>query len=112
MFEKIIPHSAVPERPATAEGNFYEPKPNKTGPGMNERVQKLRKLSVETQPSLSIERALHETAFYKENYGKYSVPVLRALNFLDHCQKKTIYIGEGELIVGERGPKPCYREMP
>ena len=113
MFEKIIPHSAVPERPATAEGNFYEPKPNKTGPGMNERVQKLRKLSVETQPSLSIERALHETAFYKENYGKYSVPVLRALNFLDHCQKKTIYIGEGELIVGERGPKPkCVPTFP
>ena len=113
MFEKIIPHSAVPERPATAEGNFYEPKPNKTGPGMNERVQKLRKLSVETQPSLSIERALHETAFYKENYGKYSVPVLRALNFLDHCKRKTIYIGEGELIVGERGPKPkCVPTFP
>jgi len=113
MFEKIVPHSAVPERPATAEGNFYEPKPNKIGPGMNERIQKLRKLSVETQPSLSIERALHETAFYKENYGKFSVPVLRALNFLDHCQKKTIYIGEGELIVGERGPKPkCVPTFP
>ncbi len=80
---------------------------------MNERIQKLRKVSVETQPSLSIERALHETAFYKENYGKYSVPVLRALNFLDHCQKKTIYIGEGELIVGERGPKPkCVPTFP
>jgi len=113
MFEKIIPHSAIPERPATAEGNFYEPKPNKIGPGMNDRIQKLRKLSVETQPSLSIERALHETAFYKENYGKYSVPVLRALNFLDHCKKKTIYIGEGELIVGERGPKPkCVPTFP
>ena len=80
---------------------------------MNERIQKLRKLSVETQPSLSIERALHETAFYKENYGKYSVPVLRALNFLDHCKKKNIYIGEGELIVGERGPKPkCVPTFP
>lgn len=106
MFEKIIPHGVTPERPATAEGNFYEPKHNKIGPGMNERIQKLRKLSFETEPSLSIERALHETAFYKENYGKYSIPVLRALNFLDHCKKKTIYIGEGELIVGERGPKP------
>ena len=113
MFEKIIPHSAVPERPATAEGNFYKHTHHKIGPGMNERIQKLRKLSVETQPSLSIERALHETAFYKENYGKYSVPVLRALNFLDHCQKKTIYIGEGELIVGERGPKPkCVPTFP
>ncbi|MFA5649088.1 MAG: trans-4-hydroxy-L-proline dehydratase [Bacteroidales bacterium] len=73
---------------------------------MNERIQKLRKQSVETEPSLSIERALHETTFYKENYGKHSIPVLRALNFLDHCKRKTIYIGEGELIVGERGPKP------
>ena len=106
MFEKIIPHTTTPERPAVTEGNFYEPKNNKIEPGMNERIRKLRKLSIETEPTLSIERALHETAFYKENYGKYSIPVLRALNFLDHCQKKTIYIGDGELIVGERGPKP------
>lgn len=113
MFEKIIPHSTLPERQATMEGNFYEPKKNKIGPGMNERVQKLRKLSFETEPSLSIERALHETNFYKENYGKYSVPVLRAMNFLDHCQKKTIYLGESELIVGERGPKPkCVPTFP
>ena len=73
---------------------------------MNERIQRLRKLSVETAPSLSIERALHETAFYKENYGKHSMPVLRALNFLNHYEKKTIYIGDDELIVGERGPMP------
>jgi len=73
---------------------------------MNPRIQRLRQLSVETEPSLSIERALHETAFYRENYGKHSIPVLRALDFLDHCQKKTIYIGDDELIVGERGPRP------
>ncbi len=73
---------------------------------MNERIQRLRKLSVETPPSISIERALHQTAFYKENNGRYSVPVMRALQFLDHCEKKTLYIGDGELIVGERGPKP------
>ncbi|MDT8419012.1 MAG: glycyl radical protein [Desulfuromonadales bacterium] len=96
----------APQRKAAAEGNFYQEKPGAIGPGMNGRIQRLRKLSVEIQPSLSIERALHETAFYKENYGKYSIPVLRALNFLDHCRKKTIYIGEDELIVGERGPAP------
>ncbi|MEN8688033.1 MAG: trans-4-hydroxy-L-proline dehydratase [Desulfuromonadales bacterium] len=73
---------------------------------MNERIQRLRKLSVETEPSLSIERALHETAFYKANYGKHSIPMLRALNFLDHCRKKTLYLGADELIVAERGPKP------
>jgi formate C-acetyltransferase len=96
----------VPQRKAAAEGNFYPAKPNNIGPGMNPRIQRLRKLSVETEPSLSIERALHETAFYRENYGKYSIPVLRALNFLDHCQRKTLYIGDDELIVGERGPRP------
>ncbi len=63
MFEKIIPHTATPERPATAEGNFYEPKKNRIGPGMNERIQKLRKLSFETEPSLSIERALARNCF-------------------------------------------------
>ena len=113
MFEKIITHSDTPERPASAEGNFYNTAGIRIGPGMNERVQRLRKLSFETEPSLSIERALHETAFYRENFGKYSVPVLRALNFLDHCRKKTIYLGEGELIVGERGPRPkCVPTFP
>ncbi|MCD8043292.1 MAG: glycyl radical protein [Tannerellaceae bacterium] len=73
---------------------------------MNDRIKQLRKQSVETGPSLSIERALIETNFYKENEGKYPVPVLRALNFLEICKQKTIYIGPGELIVGERGPRP------
>ncbi len=113
MFEKITQHTASPLRTAASEGNYYEPTANPIGPGMNERIQKLRKLSVETEPSLSIERALHETAFYKENFGKMSIPVLRAANFLDHCRKKAIYIGDGELIVGERGPKPkCVPTFP
>jgi formate C-acetyltransferase len=106
MFEKIIPHTTEPERSRSSESNFKSQSTNLTGPGMNERIKRLRKQSVETEPSLSIERALHETAFYKDNYGKYSVPVLRALNFLDHCKRKTIFIGDDELIVGERGPKP------
>ena len=84
---------------------------NELGPGMNPRIQRLRKQSVETEPTISVERALHETAFYKENHGKYSIPVMRAMNFLDHCQKKTIYLGEDELIVGERGPRPNSHEM-
>ncbi len=96
----------LPERQPNAEGNFYEPHPGAIGPGMNPRIQRLRKLSVETEPSITIERALHQTAFYKENNGKYSVPMMRALQFLDHCSKKEIYIGDDELIVGERGPKP------
>lgn len=80
--------TSIPQRKAAAEGNFYSGSTSAIGPGMNPRIQRLRKLSVETAPSLSIERALHETEFYKENYGKYSIPVLRALNFLDHCRKR------------------------
>ena len=96
----------VPERGPACEGNFYPEQNQTTTPGMNPRIQRLRKLSFEASPSLSIERALHETAFYQENYGKYSIPMLRALNFLDHCQKKALYLGEDELIVGERSSAP------
>ncbi len=95
-----------PQRLAGAEGNFYTPTKTKVGPGMNKRIQRLRKQSFETQESLSIERALITTRFYKENNGKYSVPVMRALNFLEICKEKTIYIGNDELIIGERGPIP------
>ena len=73
---------------------------------MNSRIEKLRKQSFEKQPSISIERALLETEFYKENSGKHSLPVLRALCFKYICEHKTLYIGDGELIVGERGPAP------
>ncbi len=103
---KIAQAIVKPERPASVQGNFYDPLESKIGPGMNERIQKLRKLSFEAEPSLSIERALIQTKFYKKNYGKHSIPVLRALNFLEICKQKTIYLGEDELIVGERGPKP------
>ncbi|EFQ23182.1 Formate C-acetyltransferase [Aminomonas paucivorans DSM 12260] len=73
---------------------------------MNERIARLRKESFETRPSISIERALLTTEFYLENGGKYSVPVTRALNFRNLCEKKEIYIGPDDLIVAERGPRP------
>ena len=80
---------------------------------MNDRIARLRRESFETEPSISIERALLETAFYRENYGKYSLPVLRAMVFKDLCQKKTLWLGDGELIVGERGPRPkCVPTFP
>ncbi len=105
ILEKEDP-TIIAERSASAEGNFYESLGDKIGPGMNPRIQRLRKLSFDAAPSISIERALHQTAFYKEHYGKHSIPVLRALTFLDHCQKKTLYLADDELIVGERGPVP------
>lgn len=80
---------------------------------MNQRIERLREESFAANPSISIERALLETAFYRENYGKHSLPVLRALVFKDLCEKKAIYLGPGELIVGERGPRPkCVPTFP
>lgn len=73
---------------------------------MNERIARLRNESFETFPCISIERARLTTDFYRTNEGKYPVPVMRALNFKHLCEKKTIYIGKDELIVGERGPSP------
>jgi pyruvate-formate lyase len=73
---------------------------------MTERTAKLRRQSLEAAPSLSGERAQLLTAFYLANEGRYSTPVLRARAFLHLCHHKTIYLGEDELIVGERGPAP------
>ena len=73
---------------------------------MNDRIRRLRQENFDTPTTLSIERALIETAFYKEHYGTMPTPVLRARNFYEICKKKTIYIGSDELIVGERGPLP------
>ena len=46
------------------------------------------------------------TAFYEENLGRLPIPILRARAFLHLCENKTLYHGDGELIVGERGPAP------
>ncbi len=73
---------------------------------MNERIRKLRQASHEARPSISHERAELLTDFYLQNDGRYSVPVMRGLHFKHQCEKKTVYIGPGELIVGERGPFP------
>ncbi len=73
---------------------------------MNQRTRKLRQQSLETTPSLTVERANLLTDFYQANDGKYSVPVMRARAFHYLCERKALYLGDGELIVGERGPRP------
>ena len=85
--------------------NFSIKYPENEG-GMNERIKRLRQQNFDTPTTLSIERALIEAAFYKENYGTMPIAVLRAKNFYEICKKKTLYIGDDELIVGERGPLP------
>jgi pyruvate formate-lyase/glycerol dehydratase family glycyl radical enzyme len=71
-----------------------------------ERVQKLRRQSLETAPSISTERAELLTAFYQQDLGLVSIPVRRALAFQYLLEHKTIWFNEDELIVGEKGSAP------
>jgi len=73
---------------------------------MNERTARLRQESLDAAPRISSERAELLTAFYAEQSGRHSQPVMRALAYRHLCENKTIWIGDGELIVGERGPAP------
>ena len=73
---------------------------------MTARTERLRRDSLDAVPSISSERARITTAFYREHLGRHSTPVMRALNFHAICDQKTLWMGDGELIVGERGPAP------
>ncbi len=73
---------------------------------MNERVAHLRERSHQAVPRLSTERAELVTEFYRQNHGPVSPPVERALVFKHVMERKRIYIGDDELIVGEKGPAP------
>ncbi len=73
---------------------------------MNARTRRLRQESLDAIPTISAERALLLTEFYRENLGRLSTPLLRALSFRHLCERKTLFLGDGELIVGERGPVP------
>jgi len=72
---------------------------------MTERVARLRQASLETKPWLSLERAQLMTEFYRQA-GPLSPPVLRASALQYVLERRSIYIGAEELIVGERGPRP------
>lgn len=74
--------------------------------GMNERIQKLREISVTTPVHIDLERARIETEVYKEWEGKVSIPVLRAMSLKEYFSRKTLYLGDGELIIGEKGCDP------
>jgi formate C-acetyltransferase len=70
---------------------------------MNDRVARLRQNSLDLKPSLSIERAVLITEFHKQVKEK-SAPLRRAKALRYLMEHKTVCIGDGELIVGERGP--------
>ncbi|MFW9911103.1 MAG: trans-4-hydroxy-L-proline dehydratase [Candidatus Thorarchaeota archaeon] len=72
-----------------------------------ERVRRLREQSIRTSPYISTERAELLTDFYRSGGAdNLSYPAARARAFRYILLNKEIYIGEDELIVGERGPSP------
>ncbi len=73
---------------------------------ITERVARLREQSRAAKPILSTERAELLTEFCKQSRAPVSPPVrrARALQFL--LERKSIYIGDDELILGEKGPRP------
>lgn len=74
---------------------------------MNKRIKQLRDQSINAINSISPERALLMTEFYKSDEAQIvSTPVKRALSFKYIFANKKICINDNELIVGERGPAP------
>src|SRR5512135_948274 len=73
---------------------------------MSERVCRLRDQSLAAVPRISTERAELMTEFYRAHTELMSAPLRRALAFRHLLECKQIHVGEGELIVGEKGPAP------
>lgn len=75
---------------------------------MNKRIQALRAATLAATPRISIERArLVTRAAKSQGYARASVAMKRALVFKTIFENKELHLGEGELIVGERGPAPA-----
>jgi trans-4-hydroxy-L-proline dehydratase len=72
---------------------------------MNQRIEKLRQESLDQKPWISLERAQLVTEFYT-TATEPSAPLRRACALAHIMKNKSIWIGDGELIVGERGPSP------
>lgn len=73
---------------------------------LSPRVFQLRQQSLDAIPTISPERARLVTEAYRKFDGLMSSPMRRALTFQYLMEQRTIYIGNGELIVGEKGPAP------
>lgn len=85
---------------------------------MTDRINKLRRESLDTvPPTVSSERGALLTEFYTSGQSDgFSTPVQRAKAFYYIMDKKELAFCDGELIVGERGPKakatpPTYPEV-
>jgi len=74
---------------------------------MNKRIETLRKKSLEAVPYISEERALLITRYYlidRDREAPVAVKRAGALSYI--LDNKELWIGDQELIVGERGPGP------
>lgn len=81
----------------------------------SERVLRLRQQSLDTPASISTQRAELLTEFYQNQQALLSAPLQRAHAFQYLLEHEDLYLGEGELIVGEKGyfPKaaPTFPEL-
>jgi trans-4-hydroxy-L-proline dehydratase len=72
---------------------------------MTPRVERLRQASLDAQPWLSAERATLVTEAMPQA-AALPPPLQRAAIFAHVLDRKALYLGDDELIVGERGPMP------
>ncbi|MDR0504417.1 MAG: hypothetical protein LBG70_01210 [Bifidobacteriaceae bacterium] len=87
-------------------GQHGRPSTHQTDRGSTPRTQRLRRISETTKPSVSLERALIVTEVYQRLEGKVPVPVLRGEVFKELMNRRTLYLDNSELIVGEKGTAP------
>ncbi|GJQ64808.1 MAG: glycyl radical enzyme [Melioribacteraceae bacterium] len=74
---------------------------------MTPRIKKLREKTLSVQPYISLERAELLTEFYNSPEANgLPIPIQRAKAFEYILLNKKLYVEDGELIVGERGPAP------
>jgi formate C-acetyltransferase len=73
---------------------------------ISERVACLRRHSLAARPTIAPERARLVTAFYRARPADEPAPLQRAHAFRHLMERQSIWLGPGELIVGEKGPAP------
>lgn len=72
---------------------------------ITERVKKLKETLLSFDPEVDIEPAKILTEGFKEAAGLPTV-LCKAKAFRKQCEEKTVFINEGELIIGSSGSKP------
>jgi trans-4-hydroxy-L-proline dehydratase len=74
--------------------------------GCTPRVRALREQSMRSKPRISMGRARIVTNVYRQYECKVSAPKLRALVLLHYMRECSLFLGDHELIVGEKTDMP------